>query len=489
MEIEAASLIVSRESLQRALKLGNASVSDCRVYQAQRRYSLHLKAPDARSVHFLILCLPCTICQSSKVEQMDNNHKSELEFHDSQETLNLPSGANYGDERKLWFDYIKTLNERQLQASQRAGVTTYVLLGTLIGLLYKFGPQVPQFVSQPGSVRASLVIFGLLSIVLTSFFMAIIGMSMYLGGESEFRATPKSNEHAIPVLYGIFAIIAAIFVSLYVWIAISSADHFLRYLLLAYAVWLIANIITPTIRYRALSKKAKDIKNPIPKFSQFRFPPAANLFLCGLMIVWSGLGTVALVRCVKTLPNYGLQPIKAASVSLIAVSIVGYMVLRSLGSATQYKYFGFERDIVLNRMTPAEIRNRYLRDLSGPDMAQWLDDAMVTLDLKEEHLKREQNSAREKLKEIANINAEYVIERKERAASIADNLRKALFDCISQYEVLTFQTGFFIESYTTQEEREALKQRFTLLRQKTSSFKEKVSTALRLLDELKQEVG
>lgn len=426
-----------------------------------------------------------------QIKHMENNNNdsNELRVPESLETLNVLPGANYGDERRLWFDYIKTLNERQLQASQRSGVTTYVLLGTLIGLLYRFGPRAPQFISQPDGVRASIVIFGLLCVALFSFAMAIIFLEQYLVGESEFRATPKSNEHAIPVLYGIFAVIGAIFVFLYLWIVISSADHFLRFLLLAYTVWLIANIVTPVVRYRALSKKAKDIKNPVPRFSSFRFPPAANLFLCGLMIVWSVLGTIALVRCIKTLPNYGLQPIKAAIVGLIVISVVGFMVLRFLGTATQDKYFGFERDIVLNRMTPAEIRNRYLRDLSGPDMAQWLDDAMATLDLKEEHLKREQDSAQEKLREIANINAEYAIERKERAASVAENLKKALSDCVSQYDVMTFQTGIFIDSYTTQEEREALIRRFTLLREKTKLFKEKLSAVLRLLDELKKEVG
>jgi len=56
--------------------------------------------------------------------------------------------ANESDERKLWFDYIKTLNARQLGAAQRSGVTTYVLLVTLIGIIYRFGPHVPQFVAQ-----------------------------------------------------------------------------------------------------------------------------------------------------------------------------------------------------------------------------------------------------------------------------------------------------------------------------------------------------
>jgi hypothetical protein len=201
-------------------------------------------------------------------------------------------------------------------------------------------------------------------------------------------------------------------------------------------------------------------------------------------IIWFVLGGISLVRYLKTLSNYGLQPFKAASVDLIFISIVSYMILRSLGTANQHRYLGLERDIVLNRMAPAEIRDRYLRDLSGPDMAQWLDDAFVSLDLKEEHLKRERDSAREKLTEITGINAEYRAERKPRAVAVAEKLRGAIHDCMSQYDVLTFQTEFFVDSYKTQEENEALKERFKLLKERHGAFKEKVSETLKVYDEL-----
>lgn len=417
---------------------------------------------------------------------MENNNQGEPRLTDLPHSLDELSRTNDADERKLWFDYVKTLNERQLQVSQRTGVTTYVLLATLVGLFYRFGPRLPQFVTQPDNVRASLVVFALLTIVLSSFLFAIAAVEMYLIGESDFRAAPKSSEHSIPVLYGIFAAIGAAFVSFLVWIAISSADHFRRYVLLVYALWMTVNVVGPILSYRRLAKKAKDIKNPLPRFSIFRHPPWANLIGCVLMLIWLVLGGVAVVRYLKLLPNCGLQPFKAASLGVITISIVSYMVLRSLSNASQYRYFGLERDIVLNRMTPAEIRERYLRDLSGPDMAQWLDDAFVTLDLKEEYLKREHDAGQEKLKEIASINAEYRIERKERAEAVRQKLKKAIDDCVSQYEVLTFQTRFFFDSYTTHEEREALGERFTFVRKKIRAFKEKLPESFKLLDELKK---
>ena len=160
------------------------------------------------------------------------------------------------------------------------------------------------------------------------------------------------------------------------------------------------------------------------------------------------------------------------------------MVLRFLGNTSQHKFLGLERDIVLNRLTSAEIRSRYLRDLSGPDMAQWLDDAFVTLDQKEEHLNREQESAQGEVNEIASINAEYQLERRGRVKSVADKLKKALDDCLPQYKILTFQTGFFVDGYTTQEEKDALVKKFAVLDARAGEFEKKAEAALNLLDSL-----
>src|ERR1700758_1416379 len=104
------------------------------------------------------------------------------------------SEPNTIDERKLWFDYIKTLNERQLQRSQRSGITTYVLLATLLALLYRFGPQLPQFLSEPGNTTTGVTTFVLLAIVVSSALMAILAIGMYCAGDSEFRAAPRSEK-------------------------------------------------------------------------------------------------------------------------------------------------------------------------------------------------------------------------------------------------------------------------------------------------------
>jgi hypothetical protein len=76
------------------------------------------------------------------------------------------------DERKLWFDYVKTLNERRLHSAQKSGLTAYGLLVLLGGLLYKFVPQVPLFLATPDLPLVGVVTLGLELIVIGWYFAA-----------------------------------------------------------------------------------------------------------------------------------------------------------------------------------------------------------------------------------------------------------------------------------------------------------------------------
>jgi hypothetical protein len=390
------------------------------------------------------------------------------------------------DERRLWFDYIKAVNERRLQSTQRSGITSYVLLATLVGLFYRFGPAVPEFFTQSGKVRAAVAIFVLLTVILLGFSIGMAALEIFCAGEGEFRATPKSAETLIPFFVGVGSFCGAVVILLEVWVAISTFSQmkFAKVVVITNAVWLAVNIIYPIARYRQLARKAKNIKNPLPRFGLFRQPRWSSLLGSCLAFTWTVLGMIALIQYLRTLPNYGIPPFKAAGMGVVVISIISFMVLRSLGDAIQSQYFGLERDIVLNRMAPSEISDRYLRDLSGPDMAQWLDDSLVTLDRKEEHLQLETKSAQEKLKEISQIRVEYGTERKQRAETAILRLRKALDDCLSQYDALTFQADFFLNTYKTQEENVALRERFTILKEKFLAYKERASETLNVLDEL-----
>src|SRR5712691_3870501 len=126
------------------------------------------------------------------------------------------------DERKLWFDYIKTLNERQLHNSQRTGITTYVLVATLLGLVYRFGPQAPQFLIDYDKASVSATFFVFEAILFISVARIVIWLLAYCRGASEFRALTASHHAASRVVLGILTVIAIAFAYLAIRVARSN---------------------------------------------------------------------------------------------------------------------------------------------------------------------------------------------------------------------------------------------------------------------------
>jgi hypothetical protein len=398
--------------------------------------------------------------------------------------LRSPSQTSDADDRRLWFDYIHALNERQLQESQRSGITTYVLAGALVALVYRFGPHLPQFLTQTGAFRASVTISVLLTVALTNFAMMVGIVGRLLAGGDEFRAVPKSRQALIPFVYGTGVFMILVFAAVESWLAVSTADRFIKCVLVANALFWAFASVSFLVLYGRAAKKAKTLRSLLPHFDLFRQPPTARLIGLVLPLAWLLLATGCLIRYVKSLPGYGLQPFKAASVGLIVLWIVAYLIHRNFSDASRQKHFGLERDIVLNRMTSSEIRERYLCDLSGPDMAQWLDDALARLEAKEKQLEGERDWAQKSVGEIAAIDSGYRVERKTRAKSAAERLDRAIDGYISQCKALTFQTEVFVNSYMTDDEIKALRERFEVLKTRTRTLTERVESSRAVLSDL-----
>jgi hypothetical protein len=393
---------------------------------------------------------------------------------------------NDSDERKLWFDYIKTLNERQLQNAQRTGITNYVLAATLFGLVYRFGPQAPQFLIDHDKVGLSAILFVFEAVLFISISRILLSLLAYCRGASEFRAQPASHDAASRVLFGIFTVIAIAFAYLAIEVARSSPNlsRFGKWFLYIYAANLVLDGAYPLFHYIRPPKKAGSLRTP--RFPLFRISPGIASTNVLLSLIWTIAGGKLLTAYVKTAPPYWMQCLKASSICLLFIAIVCFAFLRSIINSPTHRYFRLERDIVLNRLTPTEIRSRYLHDLSGPDMVQWLDDALTTLGEKEERLQSAQDSAQQKLAEIAKISGEYGAERRERARAAAADLTRTMEDCLSQHELLTSQTKMFIKTYRTKEETEALTAKGDLVTKRFNEFKEKKAERLTLFDELKK---
>lgn len=365
------------------------------------------------------------------------------------------------DERKLWFDYIKTLNERRLQSAQRSGVTVYGLIVVLAAILYKFVPQVPQFLATPGIVRVTIVTLGLGLPVVGWYFAAFASVLFYCLGAIENRATPESLERValvLAVLAGGVGLLLAGFEILLVF-AGTIFPVATRVLIVAYVVWLLANIGAPIwyLRKRWAGPLAKQIGLAIPRFLYWPRPhwkaAMGGAIVYFSLALWS---TRVLIQQLRNSPVGWLQPLGAASIFCLVCVILIYMLVRSLRSITDGKCLDLERDILLEKLGPNEIKRAFLQYLAGPDMAQWFEGVLNDLREKDQILHSIYDEAQVKKNEISQINVEYVIERRSRAERLVERLQEGINQRSSHFDLLLSQVESFIRSPITPREKEVL---------------------------------
>jgi hypothetical protein len=102
-------------------------------------------------------------------------------------------------ERKLWLDYLKAINDRRLQSSQRSGLTSYVLLAVLGGLLYQFVPKLPKFLAAADYISAGIITTALEANAAIYLFIAYCLLIYYCAGGTEHRIMPEQQRRTATI--------------------------------------------------------------------------------------------------------------------------------------------------------------------------------------------------------------------------------------------------------------------------------------------------
>ena len=105
----------------------------------------------------------------------------------AQDSLPSTNTSSLNAERRLWFDFISRLNERNLEASTKSGATTWVLFGVVVAIIYRCVPRIPSFLSNPAYFSATRTIFFLELNTVSAFSMLLTGLMHYSIGSSEMR--------------------------------------------------------------------------------------------------------------------------------------------------------------------------------------------------------------------------------------------------------------------------------------------------------------
>jgi hypothetical protein len=382
------------------------------------------------------------------------------------ESLAPPAGfgpsSSDREQKKIWFDYIRTLNERRLQSAQRSGFTTYLLLAALAGVAYRFIPRLPSFLKIPGSARAATTFFLLEADLFCFVGLALLAIAAYCREGTEYRIFPEHRRRVTQIGLVIIIVLMATFAVAHVLVVwrFSPASSWVRRGLAVLGLYWVSNVIS--VSWKEVSKIKKSIANkvPIPRFSALAFEP--NLLMTSIVSVAVGLLAVvsgaSLILYSRSFSTDWTQPWKAASVSLGFILLSLYMLNRLSLSIGENSYLELERDILLKDLSVEEIRTTFVKQLVGLDASQWLDGLLTELKASNEQLEKSYKSGRKQLQEIQGINPTYLAERRSRTDDLVDELMKQIDKHKLGIDQFRFRLELFFDGYLRPKERQALDQ-------------------------------
>ncbi len=372
------------------------------------------------------------------------------------------------DDRKLWLDYLKSLNERRLQASRNSGLTSYVLLAVLGGMLYQFIPRVPKIIANAADFTASQVVLAL---------------------EANARVAPETKRRILIVWRWLSTLILSVLVMFQIWVGTTAnfPTRFVKWTVLILGLWLAANLILAVRKQYKAIQRARAQKIPEPVFTASLFAPNwESLFALGFSLLIAILSLASLLIYLRRLQTDWTVPLGAASVFLTGFVICGALFNRVLNMASSGTYEALERDILLDQLDAKEIRARFIRHTLGPETSAWLDELLSSLKVEDDRMAKLCESARKRLEEANSIDLQYPAERKSRAKKILDELTSGIRGHKAQLENVQFQMEVFFQSHKTQREREALERWTSDLKVRTEDAKKIIQSARELLAQTNQ---
>jgi hypothetical protein len=346
--------------------------------------------------------------------------------------------------RKLWLEYLGRLNDRELQSTRASGATTWVLLAVAAAIIYRAVPQLPRFFSVPEALTETAVIWALTLDSLLFFLIALVGLIEYCTGGKEGRVLPELQKRAEWVLVWSMFCLTIVLVLVHVWLCLKlNRRDFAWWTLVGFAIlWAWSQISVISIRWKKIHD-ARKYRIPTPSFSVTSTFPDFRALICAALLFPIGVvPCLALVAYIRALSLQGVDwvlPLGAAAQCLALMAILIALGVRGLEDVSRGIYRDLERDIVLEELTPAEIKSRFIAYALGVSIADWFKGVHMQLDESHSKLKALVQSTELRLREIDSISAVYGLERKGRASAL-----------LKEFNAGTEEYGLALRGYVTQ---------------------------------------
>ena len=330
-------------------------------------------------------------------------------------------------QRKLWFEYLAKLNDRQLQSSRASGFTPWALLAVAAAILYHGVPRIPAFLSIPGGTTAALVLLALEIDALSLGGVVVLALIVYCGPGIRARLLPEHNKRALQIQTWIGrTVLVAVVAEHFLVFARLSVFPFVRWVLFAFGLFWVWNLLTGIRTDLKRAREAKSHNYSPPVLSVTR----ASMLLCSILgaVVVFPIGATALVTLLLFLNSLQrasvpwVIPLGAATEILVLVVVLVVMFLTGLHSTSRSIFLDLERDVVLENLPPAEIRARFIREALGPSVGDWLETLYRERQKSFSRMAGLTDSLRARVQEIEAIDPKYSIERAGRAQKLLEEL-------------------------------------------------------------------
>jgi hypothetical protein len=381
--------------------------------------------------------------------------------------------------QKFWLDYISKLADRSAQAHKDSGATNWVLIGVAAAILYRTFERIPEVLS---AWNAAYLIFMLELNVVLCVAGLLASLGSYVVKETEKRLLPKSvgnlQRVATIAITGIEFLVGVLQLSL-----ARSIQHapWIRWTLAIFGLFYVSNAIYAVVRGFRRYRSAKKLGIPYPQFrsGQLAYPVA-------LMLVFGALLIVSILGMGHYFMGFSsaiaaLTPLGAATYSLVFLGIMAVLFARMMNAASMQAYSSLEQAILLENLSVTEIRNRFVEELLGSGVKEWLQGLVSSIDREQATLAIELQGVKGRMQELGvsgpipkDVQRELIMKVvtavKERQAAL------------HRY---TLQMEAFINSGLSESDRRLLELIKDDLHQKVDRIKEGASDSLKLVDQIK----
>jgi hypothetical protein len=354
----------------------------------------------------------------------------------------------HDSERKLWFEYLTKLNDREMQMARSSGATSWVLLAVAAGIAYRSLAEFKQLLSTPYALTTAAIVGVLLFDSFFWFRFAGTGLFYYCSGKVEGRLLPDIGRRALSVWNSVLQVgFIALGVAHFA-LSKSSGPGVPRRTLFAFGFVWIADVTAGLGLRVGQWLRARRLRIPPLVFQAHPVPPlfgGLGIAISGFVI--GGIATTLLYRYMawlNSLPKDWAEPLRAAAEFWVLAILLLILFHRGLQSLSRGVYLELERDVLLLHLTPQQIEQRFIDEAVGASMADWLRKLRAKMRATQTDLNDTIGRFLGELKEIESIDPSYSIERGERARRLQEKCSAEVKDHIRNTAAAVHQLRQFM---------------------------------------------